>query len=551
MGGSRGAVKQEAAVAGAFLREQPRRSVTDAEILRREANEAAARGLLDHALLLLRRAVEREPEFVQGFVDLTSLLCRVGQAEQAAGLLKRVLVERPQTPWALSLKAAVLEAGYRSDEALGVHEELLSLAPRASVPWMNYGHTLKAVGRLADAVTAYRRSLELDPANGFAWWGLANLRTVQLGAEDVALMERVLPHATDDLSRIQLQFALGKALGDLGRFEPSFRHYEHANAIRGKLVPYDAEAVGDLVRRAATTFTPEFLAQRLGQGCDAPGPIFIVGMPRSGSTLVEQILASHPMIEGAGELPALKDVAASIAGPEASKAGWLEAVSRLGAGELEALGKSYLAGTRRFRRTDRPFFTDKLPANWQHVGLIQLILPNARIVDVRRQPLACCFSAFTTYFNRETRAPANLDDWARYYRDYVGMMDLFEAAVPGRIHRLRYEPLVDDLEGEVRRLLSHLGLPFDEACLRFHENSRAVHTPSAQQVREPINRNGLHRWRHYEPWLEPLKSELGVLANCGDPSSEVAHPNLFSTEIQPAVLGRPPSQDASSLKGIS
>lgn len=451
---------------------------------------------------LLRRAIEVTPAFVPAYVELASLLCGAGRADEALAMFDGVLAVQPRSLWALSLKAAVLESERRSEEALATHEALVSRAPGAAVPWLNYGHALSACGRPDEAVAAYRRSLECDPDNGFAWWGLANLRTVRLSAKDVALMEGALPRAADDLHRILLHFALGKALGDVNSFEASFGHYEQANRIRGQVLPYDAKATADRVSQAATTFTPELLAQRSGLGCNAPDPIFIVGMPRSGSTLVEQILDSHPLIEGTGELPALGEIAARLGAMGERSA------ARLEPGELKALGESYIAATRRHRRTERPLFTDKMPANWQHIGLIKLALPRAKIIDVRRDPLACCFSAFTTYFNRQTCVPTSLQDWGRYYRAYADMVGILDAAAPGSIHRVSYESLVHDLEGEVRRLLDYLGLPFDEACLRFHENPRAVYTPSAQQVRQSINRSGLDRWRSYERWLDPLKREL-------------------------------------------
>lgn len=500
---------------------------TDAETLRLQASAAAANGLLIDAERLLRDAIELAPTFVPAFVDLASFLCRAMRTDEAITLLDEVLAKRQPSLWALSLKAAVLESERRADEAMALHEKLIAQAPGASVPWLNYGHALKAIGRLADAVAAYRRSLELDPANGYAWWGLANLRTVSLGAQDVALMERVLPRVADDLGRVQLHFALGKALGDLGEFGPSFRHYERANELRGKLAPYDATAVNALGRQVEAMFTADFLAQRSEQGCAAADPIFIIGMPRSGSTLVEQILASHPMVEGLGELSDLGELAARVDGKAKRGASWPEAASRLGTGELRDLGEDYLARTRRFRRTDRPFFTDKMPANWQYLGLIQLILPNAKIIDVRRHSAACCFGAFSTYFSRETHVPSSLEDWAGYQRDYVDAVGNFETVLPGRIHRVRYEHLVEDLEGEVARLLAYLGLPFDEACLRFHDNRRAVYTPSAQQVRQPINRDGLERWRSYEPWLAPLECESGDLQGSGGRSPTTAPPEPF------------------------
>jgi hypothetical protein len=310
-------------------------------------------------------------------------------------------------------------------------------------------------------------------------------------------MERALSVVAEGLNRTQLHYALGKALGDQERFGASFQHYEAGHRLRGDFTAYSAIALTEAVRETETVFTPALLEARRGQGSDAPDPIFIVGMPRSGSTLVEQILASHPLVEGVGELTDLGEVAAALGQPET-----------LDAAAAKALGERYLAAAGRRRRTARPFFTDKMPANWRHVGLIQIILPNAKIIDVRREPMACCFSSFTTYFNRQTSFPATLSDLGQYYRGYVRAMDHFDKVLPGRIHRVQYERLVDDLDGETRRLLDHLGLPFAAECLSFHENPRAVQTPSAQQVRQPINREGLERWRSYEPWLAPLRQAL-------------------------------------------
>ena len=452
---------------------------------------------------LLRQVLARSPASMQAHADLCAFLCSRARAAEALALLDDVVDRQPDSLWALSLKAAVLDAEQRTEEALAVHEALIGRASQAAVPWLNYGRALKTVGRVADAVAAYRRSLALDPACGVAWWALADLRTVPFEAGDLARMEEALAHARGDLDTVQLHFAMGKALADLGQFEASFRHYKQANDLRGRLVAYDAGSTDALVREIEAMFTPDLLARSAWPGRGAPVPIFIVGMPRSGSTLVEQILASHPLVEGLGELPELKEIATRLGG--ASPAGWVKAVAALGVEELGELGESYLASTRRYRRTDRPFFTDKMPANWQFVGLIRLILPEAKIVDVRRHRIACCFSTFMTYFNSRTSMPTNLFDLGRYYQAYIDVIDHFEKILPGALHRVCYEEVVEDLEGEVRRLLDRLDLPFDPACLRFHENSRAVHTPSAQQVRRPINRDGLDRWRAYEPWLERLR----------------------------------------------
>lgn len=478
----------------------------DVEALRLMASVAAAAGHLDDAEQLLRRAIRLSPEFVLAYVDLASLLCRLERADAAIALLDHEIATQQRNVWALSLKAGILAAERRVEEALDIHEALVNRVPGASVLWTNYGQALQAVGRVEEAITTYRRSLQIDPTNGFAWLGLANLRTVRLRTDDIASLQHALSACTDKLQLVQLHFALGKALGDHGKFELSFHHYEQANKFRQNLIPYDASITRDIFHRVETVFAAEFLARNANVGCDAPDPIFIIGMPRSGSSLVEQILASHPMVEGCGELFELRNLLADLGvGPGSA---WPEVIADLSADELQALGQRYLASTRRHRRTDRPYFTDKMPSNWQFIGLIHLILPNAKIIDVRRHPLACCFSAFTTYFNLETRFPTDLKDLGRYFADYVRMTVHFEATRPGKIHRVQHERLVADFEGEVGRLLDYLHLPFDAACLRFHENPRTVHTPSAQQVRRPINSEGLEFWRNYESWLDPLKDAL-------------------------------------------
>lgn len=482
----------------------------DAEALRLLAYVAAARDAPQDAENLLRKAITLVPDCVAAHADLASLLCRVERAEEAISLLDDAIAKYPDALWPLSLKAAVLSTERRAEEALAAHKVVVARAPHAAVPWMNYADALKTVGQTAEAVTAYRTALDRDPGNGAAWWGLANLRIVKLGIEDVTLMEQAQQRGrSDPFQQVQLQFALGKALADLGSYERSFRHYEAANRLRGTLVPYDAEAMHDFVCTSGAAFTPEFYARRNGYGHDSENIIFIVGMPRSGSTLIEQILASHPMVEGGGELFELRQIADKLIRRSGGHMSLPQAISGLDAGEMRTLGEKYLASVRRHRRTDRPFFTDKMPANWQLIPLIQLILPKARILDIRRHPLACCLSSFSTYFNRQTSFPTELADLGRYYRDYARMTAHIDAVLPGRVFRMQHEQVVEDTEGEVRRLLDWLGLPFAPSCLRFHENQRSVHTPSAQQVRRPINRDGLDHWRNYERWLAPLQAALG------------------------------------------
>jgi tetratricopeptide (TPR) repeat protein len=478
------------------------------EALRLLGGVAAATGHLADAEQLFQRAIDRDPSYVPPYADLCALLARRGRLADAVALLDRIMATRGAPPWALSLKAATLMGERRPEEALPALEQLVARVPDAAIPHVNLGDALQAAGQLDRAVSAYRTAIRLDPANGFAWWGLANLRTIRLDANDVALLQQASAEAEPGLGTIQLGFALGKALEDVGRYEESFRHYEEANRQRGQVAPYDPQAMEAYVRAIKTTFTAAMLAPRKGRGHGSDAPIFIVGMPRSGSTLVEQILASHPLVEGLGELFELPNIATQIGGSGKPKAALPAIIANLTAAQLSEIGENYLAATQRFRRTDRPFFTDKMPANWRLIPLIRLALPNARIIDVRRDPMPCCFSAFTTYFNRHTSFPVNLTDLARYYRDYLAMMEHLAGAQPEAIHQLSLETLIAQPEAEVRRLLAYLDLPFDDACLRSHENRRPVYTPSAQQVRQPIQSETHQRWQSYEPWLHPLKDGL-------------------------------------------
>jgi hypothetical protein len=306
--------------------------------------------------------------------------------------------------------------------------------------------------------------------------------------------------------RFHLHFALGKALEDAGRIKNSFVHYAEGNRLRRQAVDYDPKEIEAYVRRVPAIFTSDFFAERSGVGCDATDPIFILGMPRSGSTLIEQILASHPQVEGTMELP---DVPAMVKRISGEKQRYLEALVQLDLTAFEALGQEYLERTRVQRKTDRPFFIDKMPNNWTHVPLIHLMLPNAKIIDARRHPLACCFSNFKQHFARGQAFTYDLSELGHYYAAYVRLMQHVDEVLPGRIHRIFHEDMVEDPEREVRRLLGHLSLPFDEACLRFYENDRAVRTASSEQVRRPINREGVDRWQPFEPWLRPLKDALG------------------------------------------
>jgi hypothetical protein len=367
---------------------------------------------------------------------------------------------------------------------------------------------LKTTGNADGGVDAYRRSLALRPELGESWWSLANLKTFKFSELDVAAMEAALAApGADEEDQLHLHFALGKALEDSGAFARSFERYATGNAMRRKQTDYDPSLTSNRVARMAAILTPAFFAERAGFGSPAPDPIFIVGLPRAGSTLVEQILASHPSVEGTMELPDLDKITRRIGAGE----GYQEKLAALTAAECLALGEEYLERTRVQRRLGRPFFIDKLPNNWLHVGFIHLILPNARIIDARRHPMACCFSAWKQHFARGQSFTYDLAEVGRYYVDYVTLMTHIEAVLPGRVLRVIHEDLARDPEGQIRRLLSRLDLPFDQHCLDFHQNDRAVRTASSEQVRRPISTQGLDHWLNFEPWLGPLVAEVSPI----------------------------------------
>jgi tetratricopeptide (TPR) repeat protein len=391
---------------------------------------------------------------------------------------------------------------------------------------MSYGHVLNTVGRLADSIAAYRRAIALDPTYGEAWWSVANLKTVRLDEQDIRTMVGALgTEGLDDDRRLHLHFALGKALEDQGDWAQSFHHYAEGNRLRHAAVRYNPEGLSDLVRRNRSTYTPALMAARAGAGSTARDPIFIVGTPRAGSTLIEQILSSHSMVEGTSELPHLPDMVRRVEEELSGGGGdsrFPEAIAELDPAALRALGEEYLERTRVHRKTGKPLFIDKLPNNWLNIGLIRLILPNARIIDARRHPLDACFSNYKQNFASGQIFTYDLTDLGRYYADYVSLLGHFDTVLPGHIHRVIHERLVEDTEREIRRMLDYLSLPFEDSCLRFYENERAVRTPSAEQVRRPINRDGVGKWKPYEPWLGPLKQALGPVLECYPDVPEMA-----------------------------
>ncbi|MBA3676924.1 MAG: sulfotransferase [Sphingosinicella sp.] len=509
-------VDNQLAVAERVLRPHLKEKPTDVAAIRMMAELAARLGRYQDSENLLRRALELAPAFSAARANLATILYRQNRPADAIRVLDDLLDAEPENLSHQNLKAAALGRLGGHEEAIGIYEQVLARFPDQPKVWMSYGHMLKTVGRQSDSIAAYRQAIAIAPGLGEAWWSLANLKTVKLGKTDVETMIAALDGAKagdDDL--FHLHFALGKALEDEGDWERSFRHYAEGNRLRRETLDYDPDQVSAQVRRSEILFTPQFFDQRAGHGSDVRDPIFILGMPRAGSTLVEQILASHPEIEGTMELPDIPALAKRLGGRKltSDESAYPECLADLSADELQSLGAEYLERTRIQRKTDRPYFIDKMPNNWAHVGLIHLILPKAKIIDARRHPLACCFSNLKQHFARGQGFSYDLAELGRFYSDYVQLLRHFDEVLPGRIHRIFYEQLIEDPETEVRRLLNHVGVPFDAACLRFHENDRAVRTASSEQVRRPINREGLDQWKGFEPFLSPLKSALGpVLA---------------------------------------
>jgi len=506
----RAELDNELAAAEHLLRPRLKEKPTDVAAIRMMAELAGRLGRYVDAENLLRRALELAPAFGPARANLATVLVKQNRPAEAIEELDRL--QGIDSEAHQNLKAAALGRIGAYEEAIGIYEAVLARFPGQAKVWMSYGHVLKTVGRQNDSIAAYRRAIEAAPGLGEAWWSLANLKTVRFTDADIGEMARALeaPGLSEE-DRFHLHFALGKAIEDRGQAEASFGHYAEGNRLRRAGLDYDPDEIGGHVRRSIALFTADFLAGREGQGSRAPDPIFILGMPRAGSTLIEQILASHPEVEGTMELPDIPALAKRLGDRKlkSDRSLYPECLADLGAAELAALGEEYLRTTRVQRKTGRPFFIDKMPNNWAHVGLIRLILPNAKIIDARRHPLACCFSNFKQHFARGQGFSYDLAELGHYYRDYVTLMAHFDSVQPGRIHLILNEALIDDPEAEVRRLLDHLGLPFDPACLRFHENERAVRTASSEQVRRPINREGIDRWRAYEPWLGPLKDALG------------------------------------------
>jgi tetratricopeptide (TPR) repeat protein len=471
-------------------------------------------GVLDDAETLLERLLELAPDYQAARYDYVRVLLDRHRDAKAVSELETLLKTDPSNR---SYRAAAASARVGMGDAEGAvrgYRELLAETPQAPELHLSVAHALKTLGQSAEAVEAYRTAARLRPNYGDAYWSLANLKTYRFADEELARMraEESAP-GTGQEDRFHLCFALGKALEDRGEYPESFQYYARGNALKKAQSGYRARVIERNARLQAQICTAEFFAARPAFGATSDAPIFVVGLPRSGSTLIEQILASHSQVEGTMELAEIPRLVGELQGREFQDDAprYPGILRELSAADCAALGERYLEATRIYRQ-GKARFIDKMPNNFRHIGLIHLILPHARIIDARRDPLACCFSNFKQLFASGQEFTYSLEDIGDYYRWYVQLMAHWDAVLPGRVLRVEYEALVADLEGQVRRMLAFLGLEFEPQCLTFYKTERSVRTASSEQVRRPLYREGIDQWRHFDPWLGPLRQSLGELA---------------------------------------
>ncbi len=482
-----------------FLKDYP----DDPVGLRMLANSATLAGQPDEAARLLTHALAIAPDFVNARRNLVDVLVPQGKHDEALEQLDTLIASDPSTLDYRAVKAATLKRMRRSDEALALYDTLLAEFPDRAELLIDYGNAQRGAGNADEAIAAYRRAVAAEPVAGRAWLSLAELKTVNFDEADIAAMQAAL--VADDLAapqRSALHFALGRALEQARQYAESFAQYASANALQRMIEPYDSSALETHVKRTIglvkmTTNAPEMQPE--------PGPIFVLGMPRSGSTLVEQILAAHPRIEATEELSYLREIANDLA----RSGRYPESLVKLTSEQLGEIRARYLERAGAHRRRGAEWFVDKAPANWQHIPLIVAAFPNARIVDARRHPLDCGFSNYTQRFGRGHEFAYSLAAIGHHYAQYVETMQAIDAAWPGRVHRVHNEALIADPEGETRKLLAYVGVDFDAACLKSHESTDPVFSASSEQVKRPINRDGVDRWKPFEAWLGPLKGALG------------------------------------------
>jgi tetratricopeptide (TPR) repeat protein len=481
------------------------------EAMRLLARIGIARDVLDDAELLLEAVLTLAPDYRAARHDYTLVLVERHKYQQARVELEKLMKEEPNNRHYRTLYATACVGLGEHEKAVSLYRQLLTDAARSEDLHLSIAHSFKAIGRLQEAIDSYRASVAARPNFGDAYWSLANLKTYRFLDAEIEQMQQLETAAdTPTIDRYHLCFALGKAWEDRGQYQQSWRYYERGNALKREESRYRPSILETNTRKQIEICTREFFDARTEFGANAADPIFIVGLPRSGSTLLEQILASHSRVEGTQELSDVQRMVLDLQGRDRDLDNPLYpgVLAQMKAEDFLALGQKYLKDTRVYR-TDRPYFIDKMPNNFRHLGLIHLMLPNAKIIDARREPMACCFSNLKQLFANGQEFTYSVEDIARYYRTYLDLMAHWDDVLPGRVLRIWHEDVVEDLEGNVKRMLDFCGLEFEPACVEFHKTGRSVRTASSEQVRQPIYREGLDQWRHYEPWLGPLKAALG------------------------------------------
>jgi tetratricopeptide (TPR) repeat protein len=479
------------------------------EAMRLLARIGMARKVFDDPELLLKAVVDQAPGYRAARHEYAAVLVELHKHQEASRQLDELLQGDPGNRQLRMLYAANSIGIGEHERAMALYRALLTGSPDDAEIHLSIAHALKTLGRTPEAIDAYRKAAGCRAGYGDAYWSLANLKTYRITDEELGQIRAGLAApATAVFDRYHLCFALGKALEDRGEYQESFNYYALGNELKRPELRYRPEIVEGNTRAQIEVCTREFFAARSHWGAAAADPIFIVGLPRSGSTLIEQILASHSQVEGTQELPNVQQIVSLLRGRDLANPRYPQILAHLKEADVRELGEKYLAETRIYR-AGKPFFIDKMPNNFRHIGLIHLMLPHAKIIDARREPMACCFSNFKQLFANGQEFTYSLEDIARYYRTYLELMRHWDQVLPGRILRVQHEEVVDDLEASVRRLLSHCGLAFEPQCLSFHETRRSVRTASSEQVRQAIYREGLEQWRQFEPWLGPLEQALG------------------------------------------
>ena len=481
------------------------------EAMRLLARIGIERDVLDDAELLLEAVLTLEPDYHAARLDFARALMERHKYQRAREELETLLKLEPRNRHYKTLYTSTIVGLGEHEKAVTLYRELLEDAPQPADLHLSIAHSLKAIGKQQQCIEAYRAAAASRPSFGDAYWSLANLKTYRFTDLEITHMreEESAPGVAAP-DRYHLCFALGKALEDRGQYAASWEYYERGNALKRAESRYRPEILETNTRKQIQVFTRAFLAQRESFGVAGADPIFILGLPRAGSTLLEQILASHSLVEGTQELADIPRMVLALQDrvPDLDNPRYPGVLAGMKAQDFLELGEKYLADTRVYR-TDKPFFIDKMPNNFRHIGLIHLMLPNAKIIDARREPMACCFGNLKQLFANGQEFTYSIQDIARYYRTYLDLMQHWDTVLPRRVLRVEHESVVDDLEGNVRRILDFCGLDFEPACVEFHKTARSVRTASSEQVRQPIFREGLDQWRHYEPWLSPLKDALG------------------------------------------